>query len=200
MNVEAQEAGAVAPLERASEGHEQSGAPGEHTGPVPAERDPRGGSPGAERRDGVESGTAGGPSAAATTNSESLSGLGGTKEPMTNEEWQRKRDWLREDMTRYRKDHPEVVEAERLTRENARLEYELTQAKAREAEHLRGSKSNQHRAIGLSVYLGGAFLVWLFVRGACPVVVSRQDWSGFIIGSRLCRLEHWRHIRRQRYC
>lgn len=96
---------------------------------------------------------------------------------MTNEEWQRKRDWLREDMTRYRKDHPEVVEAERLTRENARLEYELTQAKAREAEHLRGSKSNQHRAIGLSVYLGGAFLVWLFFRGACPGCITAGWWD-----------------------
>jgi hypothetical protein len=63
-------------------------------------------------------------------------GWGDPQRKMTDEEWQEKLAWVREGAAQWRKDHPEEVEAARLKDENARLQYELNQAKARVAENV----------------------------------------------------------------
>jgi hypothetical protein len=98
---------------------------------------------------------------------------------LTDQEWQERLASVREGLAQWRKDHPEEVEASRLKEENARLRYELDQAKAREGEAARTRQSNHDTIIMLAVYLGGGFVLWLLFSGACPACA----WNGAVKAS-----------------
>jgi hypothetical protein len=101
-------------------------------------------------------------------------GWSGPERKITDEEWQERMASVREGLAQWKKDHPEEAEAARLKAENARLEYELNQAKVREAEQVRTRQGNRDMTISMAVYFGGGFLIWLLFGGSCPSCA----WNG----------------------
>jgi hypothetical protein len=107
-------------------------------------------------------------------NSKSAASSAGPEQKLTDEEWKRRRTYVREAIEQWRRDHPEEVEAARLKEENARLEYELSQAEAREAKAARTRRDNRHFTVRFAVYLGGGFLLWMLFSDTCPSCA----WNG----------------------
>jgi len=98
---------------------------------------------------------------------------------LEREKWERMRAWVREGAAQWRKEHPEEAEAARLKDENVRLQNELRQAEAREAEHVRRRSSNHDVTLTLAVYFGGGFLIWLLFSGTHPA----RAWNAPAVAS-----------------
>jgi len=108
------------------------------------------------------------------TDSKPPPGWAGPEPRLTDEEWAKRLAAIRELLAQWRRDHPKEVEAARLKEENARLQYELSQAQAREAEAARARQSTRDTIIMFAVYLGGGFLLSLLFSGAYPA----RAWNG----------------------
>jgi hypothetical protein len=106
------------------------------------------------------------------------SGWAGPKPRLTDEEWANRLAAFREGLARWERDHRRKSKP-RLKKENARLQYELSQAQAREAEAARARQGSRGAIVMLAVYLGGGFLLSLLFSGAHPA----RAWNGAVTAS-----------------
>jgi hypothetical protein len=98
---------------------------------------------------------------------------------LTDDEWAKRLAAIREANAQWDRDHPQEVEAARLKKENARLQDELSQAQAREAETTRNRQDTRNIIVMLAVYMGGGFLLSLLFNGAYPA----RAWNGAVTAS-----------------
>ena len=97
-----------------------------------------------------------------------------SNEPMDDEEWERRRAWIREGVQQWKLDHPEEVEAARREQKREWLKAELSKSKTHESRLAEEAYNRRHSGISISLYLGSIVLLgWL---------LSDIDFHGLLYG------------------